>query len=182
MSSSTTAMASGSGDYSAGAMVPFTVSFVQNSGGSAITTQYTLVGQVLDSGVTNFVGYDHGSADYLMTSSAANAQQTTLADGNTYYVSDGKAPTGYRAGVTVTATSSGASETGSGSSSSDAAAATTSGSDSSSTPSASSSDESTSSSASGSASAATTSSSSGSRLTAGMALTLAMGIFAIFSL
>ncbi|KAF2171354.1 hypothetical protein M409DRAFT_50807 [Zasmidium cellare ATCC 36951] len=182
MSSSTTAMVSGSGDFSAGAMIPITRSFVQTTAGSAITTAYLLVGQVLDNGQTNWVGYDHGSADYLMTSSFANAQQTTLADGNTYYVSDGKYPAGYLAGVTITATSSGASETGSGSVSSGMAAETTSSSDSSPSSSSSSSDESTTSSSSGSAAAATTSSSSGNRLTAGVAFTLAMGLLAVFSL
>lgn len=175
-------MASGSGDYSPGAMIPITRSFVQNTAGSAITTAYTLVGQVLNDGQTNWVGYDHGSADYLMTSSAANAQQTTLADGNTYYISDGKAPTGYLAGVTITAESSGASQTRSGSASSDMGAATTSGSDSMTTSATSTSDETSSGSSSGSATAATTSSSSGNRLTTGLAFTLAVGIMAVLSL
>lgn len=175
-------MASGSGDYSAGAMIPITRSFVQTAGGSAMTTAYTLVGQILNNGQTNWVGYDHGSADYLMTSSAANAKQTTLADGSTYYVSDGKAPTGYLAGVTIMPASSGASETGSASASSDTAAMTTSGSESMSTSPSSTSDQSSSGSSSGSATAATTSSSSGNRLTTGLVFTLAVGLLAVFSL
>lgn len=174
-------MGSGAGDYSAGAMIPITRSFVQTTGGSAMTTAYTLVGQILNNGQTNWVGYDHGSADYLMTSSAANAKQTTLADGNTYYVSDGKAPNGYLAGVTIMPASSGASETGS-ASSSDMAAMTTSGSDSMSTSPSSTSDESMSSSMTGSGTAATTSTSSGNRLTTGLVVTVAVGLLAVFSL
>jgi hypothetical protein len=97
---------------SAGAYVPFTQTFVQGT----ITTTIPLVGQILNNGKTNFLGYDSGSAAYIVSSSAAGASATTLANGNTYYISSGKAPTGYTllpggsaatATGSVTATSSG---------------------------------------------------------------------------
>ncbi|KAK4631670.1 hypothetical protein CLAFUW4_02740 [Fulvia fulva] len=90
--SSTTAMAAGS--YPGGAMVPYTATFVLDD---SSTTAVAVVGQVLNNGATNFVGYNDGSAEYLLTASAANAQETTLADGNTYYVSSGSIPGGYLA-------------------------------------------------------------------------------------
>lgn len=77
--------------YSAGAQIPITRTFVQ----SGVTTAIPLVGQVLYNGETNWVGVDEGDADYLLTASAANAVETTLADGNTYYYSTGSAPGGY---------------------------------------------------------------------------------------
>lgn len=182
------AMATASGDYSGGAMIPITRSFVQTDGGSPVTTAYTLVGQVLYNGQTNWVGYNQGSAEYLMTSSADNAEQTTLADGNTYYVSSGDAPAGYLAGVTMTAMNSGTTESaGTGTMSSDTAAPTTSsGSDSDSD----SSDSSQSSSspsdetptASDSAAGETSSPSSGHRLAAGTVFAVAIGLVAAFSM
>lgn len=75
----------------AGAHVPFTEAWVQGS----TTHTYTLVGQILDNGKTNFVGYDAGSAYYLATTSANGAVQTTLANGASFYVTSGSAPTGY---------------------------------------------------------------------------------------
>jgi type II secretory pathway component GspD/PulD (secretin) len=94
MSSVSTAATGGAGggSYSAGAFVPFTQTFVQSD---TITTPITLVGQILDNGQTNFLGYDEGSAVYILPSSAADATQTTLANGQTYFVSEGAAPGGY---------------------------------------------------------------------------------------
>ncbi|WPG98444.1 Hypothetical protein R9X50_00123400 [Acrodontium crateriforme] len=104
-----------------GALVPLTQTFVQ----SGTTTAIALVGQVLNNGQTNFVGYDQGSADYLFTTSEANAKETTLADNMTYWVSEGKAPGGYLAITSSTdassATQTGASTTGSSDSTSSAA-------------------------------------------------------------
>ena len=85
-------MTSVTGAYSAGAIVPFTETFISGT----ITTAIPLVGQVLNNGQTNFVGYGNGSAEYILPSSAAGAVQTTLADGKTYYVSSGAAPSNVR--------------------------------------------------------------------------------------
>jgi hypothetical protein len=80
--------------------VPFTQTYVftatnAGSGSATLTTPIALVGQVLYNGETNFVGYDEGSAIYIVTSGAEDATQTTLADGSTYFVSEGTAPGGY---------------------------------------------------------------------------------------
>lgn len=75
----------------AGAIVAFTQTFVVSS---SVTTGIPLIGQVLNNGATNFLGYNSGSADYLLPSSTAGATPTTLADGNTYYYSAGAAPVG----------------------------------------------------------------------------------------
>ncbi|KAM3424858.1 hypothetical protein BST61_g6835 [Cercospora zeina] len=88
---STTAM---SAAPDASLFVPFTQTFVQTSGTETSTVEYTLVGQVLDNGQTNWVGYDEGGAEYLYTGSVDGAQQTTLA-GEVFYVSSGSAPAGY---------------------------------------------------------------------------------------
>jgi hypothetical protein len=95
------------------AFVPFTQTFVQGS----VTTAIPLVGQILYNGKTNFVGYDAGSAAYIVPSTASGAQATTLANGNTYYITSGKAPTGY----TLTAGGNGATTTGATTTSSGAA-------------------------------------------------------------
>lgn len=156
--------------------VPFTQTFVQTSGSATSTVAYTLVGQVLDNGQTNWVGYDDGSAEYLYTGSVANAVQTTL-DGETYYVSSGSAPAGYLAtaggdetGATMAATSSGAMTTSSSGGSSSSSRMSTTGTSSKMTTA-----------ASGTA-AATTSSSSGHRVSAGGAFALAMGLLAVMAL
>jgi hypothetical protein len=87
--------------------VPFTQTFVQGS----VTTAIPLVGQILYNGKTNFVGYDAGSAAYIVPSTASGAQATTLANGNTYYITSGKAPTGYTLTAGGATTSSGAATT-----------------------------------------------------------------------
>ncbi|KJY02102.1 hypothetical protein TI39_contig258g00003 [Zymoseptoria brevis] len=90
-----TATPTASGSLSPGALIPFTHTFVQSSGATAITTPIALVGQVLDNGMTNFVGYDSGSAIYIVSSGANDAMPTTLANGMTYYFSERAAPGGY---------------------------------------------------------------------------------------
>lgn len=75
------------------ALVPLTRTFIQDSQ----TTAIALVGQVLDNGETNFVGYNDGGALYLLTSSADGAMETTLGDGQQYFYTSGPAPSGYTA-------------------------------------------------------------------------------------
>ena len=169
MSSTTAAATVASG---ASALVPFTQTFVQTSGSATSTVAYTLVGQVLDNGQTNWVGYDDGSAEYLYTGSVANAVQTTL-DGETYYVSSGSAPAGYLAtagGDETGATSSAAMTTSSSGGSSSSSRMSTTGTSSRMTTT-----------TSGTA-AATTSSSSGHRLSVGAAFAVAVGLLAVMAL
>lgn len=158
----------------ASALVPFTQTFVQTSGSETTTVAYTLVGQVLDNGQTNWVGYDDGTANYLYTGSVANAQETTIA-GDTYYVSSGSAPAGYLATESgdddmATMTESSASETASESS------ATMTGTSSRSTTTR------QSSSTSSGAAAETSQPSSGHRMSAGAAFALAVGLLAVVTL
>ncbi|KAJ5469231.1 hypothetical protein N7539_008849 [Penicillium diatomitis] len=171
------------GGYSAGAQIPFTQTFVQtNSAGSTFTTAIGLVGQVLDNGHTNWVGYNQGSADYLLQTSAPGAEHTTLANGQIFYVSSGKAPAGYLATPTgqssdhgSTGTSTGPSATGSSSDSSQmptASGTSTSGS-------------ATDGSSSSTASAATTSStkpSSGYKSSPSLVLSVTVGLLAILGI
>lgn len=97
MSSSAVISLDSTGGLSAGAMVPFTQTWIDTARGHAVTTEATLVGQVLNNGATNWVGYTEGEAYYLLQTSKAGAEQTTLADGQIFYVSQGTPPAGYLA-------------------------------------------------------------------------------------
>lgn len=169
-----TAMASGAVVSSAGAQVPYVRSFVQQSDGSAITTAYTLVGQILNNGQTNFVGYTEGSAQYVGTTSAADAQQTTLDDGMSYYVYASDAPAGYL--VTSDGAGSGTS-TGSGSSPNDEDSSTAL-----SAPTSTSESSDSSESMSSSAAAETSADSAAGHLSAKGAVALGLGMLAVLAL
>ncbi|KXT18129.1 hypothetical protein AC579_4529 [Pseudocercospora musae] len=76
-----------------GAFVPYTGTFAFSTGRS--TTSFaaeTFVGQILNNGNTNWVAGPSSQPFYLLTSSADGATATTLADGNTYYYTQGPRP------------------------------------------------------------------------------------------
>lgn len=166
---STTAAGAESVASGASALGPFTQTFVQTSGSQTSTVAYTLVGQVLDNGQTNWVGYDEGMAEYLYTASVANAVQTTL-DGETYYVSSGSAPAGYLATAAGETTVESAMTTSSGVAGDSSSSSRMSGTSTRMTTT-----------ASGSA-AQTSMPSSGHRVSAGAAFAVAMGLLAVMAL
>lgn len=76
-----------------GAFVPYTGTFAFSTGGS--TTSFaaeTFVGQILNNGNTNWVAGPSSQPFYLLTASADGATATTLANGNTYYYTQGPRP------------------------------------------------------------------------------------------
>ncbi|PPJ51377.1 hypothetical protein CBER1_08409 [Cercospora berteroae] len=157
--------------------VPFTQTFVQTSGSETTTVEYTLVGQVLENGQTNWVGYDEGGAEYLYTGSVANAQQTTLA-GEVYYVSSGDAPAGYIA----TASGDEGSMTTQAAESDSPSSTSDSGDDSSVTESSSPTESESSSNTGSGASAETSQPNNSHRMSAGAAFALAVGLLAVIAL
>lgn len=76
-----------------GAFVPYTGTFAFSTGGSTTSfAEETFIGQVLSNGNTNWVAGPSSAPFYLLTSSANGATATTLADGNTYYYTQGSRP------------------------------------------------------------------------------------------
>ncbi|KXS99554.1 hypothetical protein AC578_4258 [Pseudocercospora eumusae] len=76
-----------------GAFVPYTGTFAFSTGGS--TTSFaaeTFVGQILNNGNTNWLAGPSNQPFYLLTSSVDGATATTLADGKTYYYTQGPRP------------------------------------------------------------------------------------------
>lgn len=189
MSSSTAMSRDSTAGLGASALVPFTATWIDNT----LTTTATLIGQILDNGKTNWVGYNNGDAYYLLQTSESGAEQTTLADGQIFYVSSGEPPAGYLAtdgagsGAGEASASGSAATGGSGSGGSSASETAPSSASASTTPS-SSSDDSSSGSGGSSSDAAEASASasstpnSGYRLTLSTAFVVTCGLLAVFAL